>query len=140
METNSKMREKIEECTELLVINIAKAATDQLTIIASKKLTFDFPANPSMFKILESTQISYIDPKIPHSENIIRDQKIRKIFNNIYQTVEKNTNENSIISGRTCVYYLKGFCFLTMKSILYSCANKLLSFKGKGKTEQIVFF
>ncbi len=121
-----KVRSLVEESMEALTTNLARLATGQTGIRTDKKFTLDLALNPTICSVLEETSLLPEELKDATTDLSRREVKSRKLFRYMARMVENFAAERMPVEGRTCGYYLRGYCFLTMRGLLYQTMDSLL--------------
>lgn len=135
-----KVRRMIEEVIVQLTTDTAQFAANPNASLAEEKFTLQFPHNPSMYDLLDKTELSEEEKKNYVTEADILNFKIKKIYPQFASIGGKEGSYKGKVplEGQVCTCYLKGYCFFTMRAMLYDLSEKMLSVFSKDKMGQVV--
>ena len=135
-----KTRRALEDVIVQLTTDTALISASQGITPAEDRFSLSFPFNPSICGILEEIPVTDEERKSFVGEREMLNVKITKMLPQLERISVKDAGPRTkgVIEGAVCGYYLKGFCFLTLKAMLYDLTATLLSVANKDKMEQVV--
>ncbi len=136
-----KVRRSIEDIIAQMTTETAAISVSQGGVTTEERFTLMFAYNPSIYDLVEKTEMNEEDRKMGATEQDKLNLKVKKIlpqFERIIGGKDSLHKGIKLIQGPLCHYYLRGFCFITMKAMLYELTEKMLSVTNKDKMSSVV--
>ena len=135
-----KIRRSIEDIISQMTTETATIAISDAGAIADEKFSLTIAYSPSIYDLMEKTELLDEEKKACQHELEAITLKMKRILPQFEKIVGKDILHKGIklIKGNTCYYYLRGFCFITMKAMLYELTEKMLSVTNKDKMSNVV--
>jgi hypothetical protein len=133
-----RIRNRIENTLQLLATDIARVATGMTASTLSKKFALRIALNPCIFKATTDVVLSSEEVGKCRTPDELQDAWTRKLQPHIARMIPSKLLPSISITGDSCWYYLRGYCFLTMKALLYATSAKLFGVRSKDKMERMV--
>ena len=134
---DKKVKRSIEDVIVQLTEETATIAAMQGNQVTEESLSLMFPTNPAICDLIDKTPLTEEEKKGVTSEPDILHLKVRKLLPQFDRIMGKDAKGKKI-QGVLCLHYLRGYCFITMKSILYDMLEKILGIINKDKMPQVV--
>jgi len=137
-----KIRKSIEEIISQMTTETAILSTTSVNLVTEEKFMMLIAYNPSIYDLIEKIDLNEEEKKVCLSEIDMLNLKIKKILPQFDKIFGKDSLFKGIkqVQGAQCYPYLRGFCFITMKAMLYELLEKMLSVTNKDKMSNVVFF
>ncbi len=135
-----KVRRSIEDVIVQLTTETAMIASTEGSIAPEEKFFLTSALNPSIYDMIEKTEMNEEERKLFPSEAEMLNLKIKRMLPQFDRVVGRDSAFKGVkvIQGPICQFYLRGFCFITMKAMLYELTEKMLSVTNKDKMADVV--
>ncbi len=131
-----KIRRSIEDVIVQLTTETATIAAIQATVVPEDRFQLAAALNPSIYDLVDKTELNEEERKQFGFEGELLTFKIRRILPQFDHIL--GLKGAKAVQGPACYYYLRGFCFITMKAMLYELSEKMLSVTNKDKMASVV--
>eukprot|EP01022_Parablepharisma_sp_SALTPOND_P013010 TRINITY_DN1703_c0_g1_i1.p1 TRINITY_DN1703_c0_g1~~TRINITY_DN1703_c0_g1_i1.p1 ORF type:complete len:1281 (-),score=121.11 TRINITY_DN1703_c0_g1_i1:5341-9183(-) len=137
-----KVRRSIEDVIAQLTTETATISASHVGAVGDDKFSLMFACNPSIYDLIDKTELNEEEKKMCNNEVEVLNLKIKRILPQFEKIIGRDSLHKGIklIQGMLCYYYLRGFCFITMKAMLYELTQKMLSVTNKDKMSSVVCF
>lgn len=130
-----KIRKSIEDVIGQLTTDTALISVTQNGLVVDDHFALGIAYNPSIYEQLMSIEIPEEKKENCTKETELLSLKLKELMP---QFGRRELGGDKTIQGTACYFYLRGFCFLTLREKLYESTEKMLGVTNKDKMSSVL--